>query len=65
MTPRRHPWQRVITIFGRILFGASVVALSAPTGSAATPVSDPVAACASLANLTNFPVTPTQITSAI
>lgn len=65
MTPELHFWQRRITILGRsILIGVSLAALSAPAGSAATAESDPAAACASLANLTNFPVTPTQITSA-
>ena len=65
MKPQQHLRQRRITIFGRrILIGVSVTALGAPAGLAATASSDPAAACVSLANLTNFPVTPTQITSA-
>jgi Tannase and feruloyl esterase len=38
--------------------------LGAPAGYAAAASSDPAAACTGLANLTNFPVAPTQITSA-
>ncbi len=65
MTPRRHLRQRRITIFGwKVLITVSLATLGAPEGSAATAVSDPTAACVSLANLTTFPVTPTQITSA-
>jgi Tannase and feruloyl esterase len=65
MTPEPHLWRRRITIFGRrISIGACLALLGAPAGSAATAESDPATACVSLANLTNFPVTPTQITSA-
>jgi hypothetical protein len=65
MKPEHLLWQRRITIFGRnTLIGVPLAALGAPAGSAATAQSDPAAACASLANLTNFPVTPTQIMTA-
>jgi feruloyl esterase len=65
MKPQRHLRQRRITILGNaILIGTSLAMLGAPAGSAATAASDPAAACVSLANLANFPVTPTQITSA-
>jgi hypothetical protein len=65
MTPEHHLWQRRIATLGEsILIGVSLAALGVPAGSAATAQSDPAAACASLANLTNFPVSPTQITTA-
>ena len=65
MKPEYHLWHRRITIFGRsILLALSLAALGAPAGSAATAEADPAAACASLADLTNFPITPTEIRSA-
>jgi hypothetical protein len=64
MKPRWHSRQQRIAIPGSILIGVSLAALGAPAGFAATASSDPAAACLSLANLTNFPITPTQITSA-
>ena len=63
MKPQRHPRQRLVTILGRVFIAVSMAALGAPASFAATASSDPAGACLSLANLTNFPVTPTQITS--
>jgi len=65
MTPGEHIRQRQIPIFGkRIFIGVCLAVLGAPAGYAAAASSDPAAACTGLANLTNFPVAPTQITSA-
>jgi len=65
MTRLPHLRHRGITISSRsIPLVISLAVLGAPPGFAATAASDPGLACASLANLVNFPVTPTQITSA-
>jgi len=64
MKTQWHPRQRRITLSVRVFIAASSAALGASAGFAATASSDPAAACVSLANLTNFPVTPTRITSA-
>src|SRR6516162_10825996 len=64
MKPQRHPRQRLVTILGRVFIAVSMAALGAPASFAATASSDPAGACLSLANLTNFPTTPTQIISA-
>jgi hypothetical protein len=60
---RRHPRRRPISALGCFLIGASAASLGGHPSLAATPA-DPAAACANLANLTGFPVTPTQITLA-
>ena len=64
MTRQTRPHHERITISGGLLISVFLSTLSAPAAFAATAFSDPGAACASLANLANFPVTPTQITSA-
>ena len=58
---RRH--QHGKSVVGHLLISASVTILGAAASHAATP-SDPAAACASLVNLSSFPVKPTQITLA-
>src|SRR5262244_3556549 len=55
---RRHR----MTILGSLVIGASVMSLSATFAQSSRP--DPATACANIANLTDFPVTPTQITLA-
>ncbi len=60
---RRHPPQPSISALGSLLVGVSAVSLATSASLAATP-SDPAAACAKLATLAGFPVTPTQITLA-
>jgi len=65
MTRPPHLRHRGITLSSRsIPLVISLAVLGAPPGFAAPAASDPAAACVSLASLTNFPVTPTQITSA-
>jgi hypothetical protein len=53
---------RRIPVLASLLLGASLIGLAA--SSPAKNQSDPETACANLANLTEFPVTPTQITLA-
>ena len=54
--------RRPVSALGTLLIGASVMSLGASFVQKTRP--DPETACASLATLTNFPVTPTQITLA-
>lgn len=58
----RHFRRRPIPVLASLLLGASLVSLGA--SSLPTNRPDPETACANLANLTDFPVTPTQITLA-
>jgi feruloyl esterase len=60
---RRHLGPRPVSVLGCVLIGTSAVSFGATASLAATPP-DPGKACADLAALTNFPVTPTQITLA-
>src|SRR5262245_1679057 len=55
---RRHR----MTILGSLVIGASLMGLGAGVGQQNRP--DPTTACANLANITDFPITPTQITLA-
>src|SRR4029450_11832949 len=56
----RHFRRRPIPVLASLLLGASLVSLGA--SSLPTNRPDPETACANLANLTDFPITPTQIT---
>ena len=58
----RHFRRRPIPVLASLLLGASLVSLGA--SSLPTNRPDPETACANLANLTDFPVAPTQITLA-
>src|SRR5215470_1573046 len=58
----RHFRRRPIPVLASLLLGASLVSLGASSLSTNRP--DPETACLKLANLTDFPVTPTQITLA-
>src|SRR5262249_58316863 len=53
---------RPITVLGTLVIGVSVMSLGASFAQSNRP--DPATACANIANLTDFPVTPTQITLA-
>jgi hypothetical protein len=53
-----------IPVLAGLLIGASLAGLGTPAGFAANAQTDPATACTNLANLTNFPVTPTRITLA-
>src|SRR5215510_7191583 len=55
---RRHR----MTILGSLVIGASLMGLGAGVGQQNRP--DPETACTNLANITDFPITPTQITLA-
>jgi hypothetical protein len=59
----RRRRQSPIFVVGCVLAGASAAGIFAQSSFAAAPA-DPAAACAKLATLTDFPVTPTQITLA-
>jgi hypothetical protein len=58
----RHFRRRPFPVLASLLLGASLVSLGASSLTTNRP--DPETACANLANLTDFPVTPTQITLA-
>jgi feruloyl esterase len=60
---QRHLRQLPVSVLGSLLVGVSAASSGTSASLAATP-SDPAAACAKLANLADFPVTPTQITLA-
>ena len=60
---KRHLRRRPVPALGSILVGASMAGFGGHASLAAAP-SDPAAACAGLATLAKFPVTPTQITLA-
>ena len=60
---KRHLRRRPVPALGSILVGASMAGFGGHASLGATP-SDPAAACAGLATLAKFPVTPTQITLA-
>jgi tannase/feruloyl esterase len=62
LSPLRYFQRRPIFALGTLLIGASVMSLGASFVQSNRP--DPATACANIANLTNFPVTPTQITLA-
>ena len=55
---RRHR----MTVLGSLVIGASLMGLGAGVGQQNRP--DPATACANLATITDFPITPTQITLA-
>ena len=61
-SPLRYFRRRPVAVLGILLIGASVMSLGASFVQNNRP--DPATACANIANLTNFPVTPTQITLA-
>jgi feruloyl esterase len=61
-SPVRYFRRRPIFALGTLLIAASVISLGASSVQSNRP--DPATACANIANLTNFPVTPTQITLA-
>jgi hypothetical protein len=61
LSPLRYFQRRPIFALGTLLIGASVMSLGA---SFVQNRPDPATACANIANLTTFPVTPTQITLA-
>src|SRR6266566_1239199 len=56
----RYFRRRRITVLGSLVIGASLMSLGASFVQKNRP--DPATACANLADLTNFPVQPTQIT---
>src|SRR5713226_6530939 len=58
---QRHVRQLPLSVLGSLLVGVSAASLGTSASLAASPA-DPAAACAKLATLTDFPVTPTQIT---
>ena len=58
---RRHLRRRPVPALGYILVSATMTGLGGHASLAAT---DPATACANLATLAKFPVTPTQITLA-
>ena len=58
-----HPRHLPVSAIGSLLVGVSMASLATSASLATTP-SDPAAACAKLAALTAFPVSPTQISLA-
>jgi pimeloyl-ACP methyl ester carboxylesterase len=59
---REHFRRNRLSILARFLTGAFLAGFEAQGTIVANAQSDPVTACANLANFTEFPVTPTQIT---
>ena len=66
MKPEHSPATplRPFSVLARLLAGASLAGFGTQMSFAADARSHPVSVCADLANLTNFPLTPTQITVA-